>query len=85
MNSLSVENAAEFAQKTVLTIVNMNEKDVDFLKQYSSPLMCSVCLCKSCRLVILTNAMCLERATSPQKISAVTRCVVRQARTLATS
>ena len=52
MNSLSVENAAEFAQKTVLTIVNMNEKDVDFLKQYSSPLMCSVCLCKSCRLVI---------------------------------
>jgi recombinational DNA repair protein RecR len=52
VNSLSVENAAEFAQKTVLTIVNMNEKDVDFLKQYSSPLMCSVCLCKSCRLVI---------------------------------
>ena len=34
MNSLSVENAAEFAQKTVVTIVNMNEKDVDFLNQY---------------------------------------------------
>ena len=27
MNSLSVENAAEFAQKTVAAIVNMNEKD----------------------------------------------------------
>jgi hypothetical protein len=34
MNSLSVENAAEFAQKTVAAIVNMNEKDVDFLNQY---------------------------------------------------
>ena len=34
MNSLFVENAAEFAQKTVAAIFNMNEKDVDFLNQY---------------------------------------------------
>ena len=52
MNSLSVENAAEFAQKTKVAIVNMNEKDVDFLNQYLTTLMYSVCLCKSCTLVI---------------------------------
>jgi len=52
MNSLSVENAAEFAKKIVAAIVNMNEKDVDFFNQYLTTLMYSVCLCISCTLVI---------------------------------
>jgi len=43
MNSLTVDNAAKGAQKTVVTIININEKDVDFLTQYFSTLMYSVC------------------------------------------
>ena len=52
MNSLTVENAAKGEQKTVGAIVNLNKKDVDFFNQYLTTLMYSVCLCKSCTLVI---------------------------------
>jgi|APCry1669189241_1035207.scaffolds.fasta_scaffold79038_1 hypothetical protein len=52
INALTVDSAAKGAQKTVVTIINIYKKDVDFLTQYFTTFMYSLYLCKSYTLVI---------------------------------
>jgi len=42
INALTVNNAANCAEKTVVTIINIYKKDVDFLTQYFTTFMYSL-------------------------------------------